>query len=594
MNTAASASGWSPLSHACHAVQEDVVRMLVRAGARVNRHDSSARFSPLLLAACAGSKAIVELLLERGADASAPDAYGDTALVCACRNGHSVVARLLLPRAGEAAQRKRALLEACANGHTEVVELLLSADSATLLHDCVDTRRRTPLILAAAGGHFEVARALLKAGSGVADKDALSWSALAHASAVGHAALVVELLNAGADANALDVHGNSPLSLAVANLHVEVAQILLERGNANVNHPDERGVAPLLEPLVRALPDSGPLIDIPPLLPQETKLFLAILRAAPRLDVSYSGFNTLQHAVIRGAVDLVKLLLTVHSMAARCALVYAVIGAHHAVQSDRYVATAQCLLRSGAYVNEATTDWSPSNGTALHLSGELGQVAMAELLLRQPNVNADSTDEEGRTPLMMAANAGSVDVARLLIAAGANVNRADKSGGTPLLLASDLTVINVLLAAGADPDVADATGETPLSRAVQRRDLEALSVLLAVTRNVDPINRNNAETPLEIAMQLNGYEDYETLHWHYIEWDARQEAIVLALLQAGADPRRPGVKCNENPSPQHIVAAIEAATAERNRLEVSDRPRRGAHRDDSAAPGAQHPCGVPP
>lgn len=484
VNNAASASGWSPLSHACHAAHEDVVRMLVRAGARVNRHDSSARFSPLLLAACAGSKAIVELLLARGADASAPDAYGDTALVCACRNGQAAVAHLLLSRAGDAPQRKRALLEACANGHTEVVELLLSADGATLLHDCADPRRRTPLILAAAGGHFEVARALLKAGSGVAHKDALGWSALAHASAVGHAALVAELLNGGADVNALDVHGNSPLSLAVANL--------LERGNA---------------------------------------------------------------------------------------------------QSDRFVVTVQCLLRSGVDVNEADCAGGPDDGgTVLHAAAYFGQVVMSELPLKHPNVNVDSTDERGLTPLMVAAKAGSVDVARLLIAAGANVNRADKSGGTPLLLASDLTVINVLLAAGADPDAADATGETPLSRAVQRRDLEALSVLLAVTRNVDPINRNNAETPLEIAMQLNGYEDYETLHLDYLEWDARQEAIVLALLQAGADPRRPGVKCNENPSPQHIVAAIEAATAERNRLEVSDRPRRGAHRGDSAAPGAQHLC----
>lgn len=316
VNACSGVSGWSPLLHASYTAQEEVVRMLVRAGARVDRQDDTpARFSPLLLAACAGHMAIVELLLKRGADASAADAYGDTALVCACRNGHAEVARRLLllttQTEEQESQKKRAFLDACANGHTEVVERLL-VNGVILYDHCVDAQGRTPLILAAAGGYLGVVRMLLGVraggcGGGVAAKDKLGWTALAHASAAGHTRVVAALLDAdGADANTVDVHGNSPLSFAVANLHVEAAQLLLERGKADVNHPNERGVAPLLEPLLVGVqlpevPSSGSA----PLSHRETAMLGTILRAAPRLDVTYAGLDARQWAALRGAAEVV-------------------------------------------------------------------------------------------------------------------------------------------------------------------------------------------------------------------------------------------------------------------------------------------------
>ena len=80
-------SGSSALHYACHydTFSEDVVRLLVAAGAEVNRAEDaiSGGFTPLHYAAEAGSAAVCAFLVTAGADATAVDAYGRTAEVCA-------------------------------------------------------------------------------------------------------------------------------------------------------------------------------------------------------------------------------------------------------------------------------------------------------------------------------------------------------------------------------------------------------------------------------------------------------------------------------------------------------------------------------
>ncbi|WP_340588804.1 ankyrin repeat domain-containing protein [Erythrobacter alti] len=82
---------------------------------------------------------------------------------------------------------------------------------------------------------------------------------------------------------------------------------------------------------------------------------------------------------------------------------------------------------------------------------------------------------------------------RWLLQEGANPNIADNSGRTPLIVAAEagfLDGVEVLLRRGARVDVANATGETPLIAAVHARNIELMEVLLA--GGADPDRTDNA------------------------------------------------------------------------------------------------------
>lgn len=73
--------------------------------------------------------------------------------------------------------------------------------------------------------------------------------------------------------------------------------------------------------------------------------------------------------------------------------------------------------------------------------------------------------QKGYTPLMAAVCGGHVEAVKLLVSAGVDLNKADEVGGTPLLVAAldgSLELVKLLVEAGAQKDLADKNGFTPL------------------------------------------------------------------------------------------------------------------------------------
>ena len=143
----------------------------------------------------------------------------------------------------------------------------------------------------------------------------------------------------------------------------------------------------------------------------------------------------------------------------------------------------------------------------------------------------------GYTPLLFAARGGDAASARLLVAAGADVDGAAASGTSPLVVAAHGghgALAAFLLYAGADPGAADA-GYAALHVAVLRGDLPLVRALLAygadpgaVLERGTPARRVSADwrlphsmigaTPLWIAARF------------------REPAILRILADHGADP----------------------------------------------------------
>lgn len=142
----------------------------------------------------------------------------------------------------------------------------------------------------------------------------------------------------------------------------------------------------------------------------------------------------------------------------------------------------------------------------LHIVSELGYEVIVQKLTENGAVNTDATDEEGRTPLSLAAGAGHLNIVKQLIGKGrVLLNSKDKKGRTPLFWAAangHEDVVRLLLGyEGIEADSNDMAGSTPLYWAVNLGK-ETLVRLLLDQKDVNPNSRDWfwCLTPLESAV----------------------------------------------------------------------------------------------
>jgi ankyrin repeat protein len=224
-------------------------------------------------------------------------------------------------------------------------------------------------------------------------------------------------------------------------------------------------------------------------------------------------------------------------------------------------AGVRALLRRGANVNAKEPD---HDQTALMWAAAQAHPEAVDALLRggadvraksrsyNQTVTSEVTQRAGReelnytvarggsTALLFAARAGDVGSARLLIAAGADVNDALPDGASALVVAAHSghgRFAALLLETGADPN-ATAVGYTALHAAVLRSDLDLVKSLLAhkadpnaQITNGTPVRRNSQD--FELPKTLIGATPY-LLAAKFLEAD-----IMRALAAGGADTRLP-------------------------------------------------------
>jgi ankyrin repeat protein len=318
-----------------------------------------------------------------------------------------------------------------------------------------------------------------------------------------------QLLKAGADANGLTERGVSPLSLAIANGNAAMVGLLLKAGA----HPDQTEPSGETQLMMAAQVGVLPVVE-------------QLLGAGAAVDTRETAFGqtALMFAARAGHADIVAALL------ARGAQVN--------------VAT-----RVGATPAFVAPNSVPGFGFGV---GIIRGGVPADRGRREPTPG-------GMTPLHYAARHNHVEVAKLLVQAGANVNAREANDISPLLMAisnNNMAVAQYLLTQGADVNAQDWYGRTPLWEAVNVRNLyvhnatfrngiergpvlELIKVLLAAHADV---NSRTRETPpfrhhlLEITGSLE-WVDFTGQTPFLTAAAAGDVTVMKLLLEHGADPK---------------------------------------------------------
>ncbi|MBR2579165.1 MAG: ankyrin repeat domain-containing protein [Clostridia bacterium] len=156
--------------------------------------------------------------------------------------------------------------------------------------------------------------------------------------------------------------------------------------------------------------------------------------------------------------------------------------------------------------------------TPLHLAAQGGILRVIRVLLAyHPNINAQNDD--GKTPLYCAVEAGNTDVVNELIRNHADVNISDALGYTPLHIASSRgyhVMVQSLLNNGAASDVRAGEGDTPLTMAIRDADETTVNCFLG-RQGID--------------LDLGGACGNTPLHEAVLQGDVR---LAQALIDSGA------------------------------------------------------------
>jgi ankyrin repeat protein len=229
---AAEPDGTTALHWAVRADDQDVVQLLLRAGAKPNVANRYG-VTPISLAAGNANAGLVEMLLAAGADANTSLPQGETVLMTAARTGSPQAVKALLDHGAKVDAKddrlgETALMWAAAHNHPEVIRLLIA-------HGAPVDSRSTPLEYAKDRFGLEGVLTILPRGS---------WTPLMYAAREGAVEATRALADAGADLNLTDPEQTSALLRAIVNVHYDVAGVLVEHG-ADPNLADTANMAAL-------------------------------------------------------------------------------------------------------------------------------------------------------------------------------------------------------------------------------------------------------------------------------------------------------------------------------------------------------------
>ncbi len=396
--------GTTALHWAVRADDLEMADSLVRAGAKVTVANRQG-VTPLQLAALNGSAQMLDKLIKAGADPNTPlTQFKDTALMMAARTGKADALKVLLESGARVNDKETwggttALMWAASERHPAAVKLLLEHGA--------DANARTNFVGPANGRGFEGRTPVAAQAGQKVEEFASGWmTPLMFAAREGDVDSTQALLDGAADVNATAGDGKNALSLAIFNGNYAVASLLIDR-KADVNNTDMQRFTPLFWAVDRRNMETAP--NFPWMVTEDPlPLIRKLLDAGANANVLVN--NTPRARMRAGSPRIV----------------FATALMRAAFSAD--LELVKLLLAHGADPKVISSD------------GETMVSAAAGLGFIQGYSKGKSAAER-------------LEVVKLFVEMGADVNQADDYGITPLMVAGnmgDTAIIQYLVDRGAD------------------------------------------------------------------------------------------------------------------------------------------------
>ena len=397
--------------------------------------------------------------------------------------------------------RSSNLAEAARANDIESMQAMLSAGADP---DERGPSGNTALIESAAAGSLECMRLLLRAGAATEITNREGAAALMVAAARPDPAAVELLLHAGASPAAGDLRGFNALTYAAFSRSGSgesaraCCSLLLDAGcdpsktDLTGNNPiiwaAENGCAPCLaEFIARGLADFG---------------------------AEGGRRSLLMSACFCGKLDCALLLLDANKQnlemrdcEGKTALILA------AASGQGSLPLCRALLDAGAYIRACDEDGK----TALEWCAANRHPEAIELLLER-GADPNRSDFNGKTPLIAAAAsfpANAPTAVGALLRHGADPNAANALDGKltaahQAIMSSNFPALMLLLEAGANPNAKTANGLTLLGCSISRNDSPCAELLLS--KGADPnLETRNGQAPLALALMMRNIGLAQTL-----------------------------------------------------------------------------------
>ncbi|XP_044728090.1 putative ankyrin repeat protein RF_0381 isoform X1 [Chrysoperla carnea] len=502
-----SSKGYGLLCYALDNKHSEIAKLILTSGSEVNSKTYNYKNSsntPLHFAVINVDIEIIKMLLVRGANINAQNILGQTPLYNMIENDDQVeIFELLLKHEADVNVKddcgQTPLFGAIQNNRLEIIELLLKHKADINAEDIIE---KIPLFYAIENQNLKITKLLLDNGANVKDDPELL-----HSAAMGESPEIVELLlQHNADVNVKNRYGQTPLYKAIEYDRLEIIELLLKH-KADINAEDEDRITPLFYAIqnkklkiTKLLLDNGANVkDYPELLnraamgesPEIVELLLQ--HKADVNGKNRCGQTPLFDAIQNNRIEITELLLK-HNTDVNATDKYGKTALFLPVIRDSY--SYLTFFGGNSYVNK---------------------MRKITKLLLDHGANVDAQTPDGETPLQFSMRNEYSHVVEVLLEYNANVNFREKINlETPLHIYArrkNVEICKILLNKGVDVDAVDCDGFTALHIASQLGHNEVVTTLLEYGSDINIMTYNNL-TPLDYAETV---ETIEILKRHIVQ-----------------------------------------------------------------------------